>query len=621
MSDIPLGIHRETLLRLPESLFRFRAVSEPVAACNGLVLITPEFRGGYRDNEINCDPEGTWEIRNPLPQQDINSHVLGIGLGLRSADFNVWSLKSSFGVFTKGALHWVSDDDVGTENYCQLTLPTIQMKLESMRLDLVNHYGSQDFFMKLLDLCGQVVTSKRRARKMETTMMQMPDTKLTLCVRDFVKEGCSPRPDRCYSSLYRYNSPSEVRASFTPNTDSTTLPLDVCREIFLHLPAKSLVRFRAVCKSCNIIILNSTGPPFHTLYSFDLDDLKFANGLQKITVAPLNFTPSRLSLLRAFPVSTCNGLILVAGKSLEIWNPLTHDRLKLLRGKCNPPEPERHAIGLGYDYTTDDYKVVVIHGHRLHRRRHGRDNFAFKTHVYILRSDSWRNVENCPIYDDDNSWWGPRGPGVFLYGAFHWAMFNSPYGKDTIVVFDLGTENYRQLQAPPLRKRDRLNVQKRYLNVLDGCLVVSDFAKANFTRDELEHYDVWVMKDYGDKDSWVKLISFENEECEFYGIRYNLRPIAFMKNKTQILLQDETFYWTSDYSCGLFMFDVESDSMKRVGIHGLTAVTLYIQYIPGTIFRLHDNCGVNGSVTTLRRRRRRRRLGKRTSNMKMSDTT
>ncbi|KAL3635722.1 hypothetical protein CASFOL_020269 [Castilleja foliolosa] len=333
-------------------------------------------------------------------------------------------------------------------------------------------------------------------------------------------------------------------------------------------------------------------------------------GLQEIAVTPLEFTPSGLSLLPAFPVSACNGLILVAGKSLEIWNPLTHERLKLLRGKCNP-NPKEEAFGLGYDYTTDDYKVVVIHDHRLHRRRHGRDNFACQTHVYSLRSDSWRNAENCP-------WRGPRGPGVFLSGALHWTII----GMDKIIVFDLATENYRQLQAPPLRERDTLNVkEKRYFNldVLDGCLVVSDFAKTDRTSGNLEHYeyDVWVLKDYGDKDSWIKLFSLEDEECMSYHI-INPRPVAFMKDKTQILLQDDGLSWgcSQDDRSGFFMLDLESNSMKRVGIHGLTG-TLYAQFIPGTIFCLHDNCGVNGRAT----KRRRRRLGKRTSNMKMWDTT
>ncbi|KAL3635711.1 hypothetical protein CASFOL_020258 [Castilleja foliolosa] len=455
------------------------------------------------------------------------------------------------------------------------------------------NYSAQIFvgsLFRLHDSCGRVAASKRRMMKREMTM-QMDDTKLTFCVRDFVKNDHSPQHDRCYSSLYRYNSQSEVPAASFVSDAHTNKQLS--------------------SNTSNIIIRNSTGPPFHPLYSFDFDDLKFANGLQEIAVTPLNFTPSGLSLIQAFPVSACNGLILVAGKSLEIWNPSTHERLKLLRGKCNPHR-KGEAFGLGYDYTTDDYKVVVIHDHRLHRRRHGRDNFACQTHVYSLSSDSWRNAENCP-------WRGPRGPGVFLSGALHWTMFNAPYGTDTIIVFDLATENYRQLQAPPLRERDTPNVKEnRYLNldVLDGCLVVSDFAKTDRISGELEHYDVWVLKDYGDKDSWIKFFSLEDEECRSYRI-INPRPVAFMKDKTQILLQDDGLSWgcSQDYRSGFLMFDVESNSMKRVGIHGLTGI-LYAQFISRTIFCLHDNCGVNGRAT-----KRRRRLGKRTSNMKMSDTT
>ncbi|KAL3635712.1 hypothetical protein CASFOL_020259 [Castilleja foliolosa] len=795
MSDIPLDVYREILLRLPAvSLFRFRAVSKrwreliddscfvkahinnnqfssncntiifrnltgppfcplyyfdlaalnltngpqtipatplnptpselsrlpclPVAACNGLILITPQFRNriipeSRGEREIYCDPEGTWEIRNPLtherlmlPQLRFNSQLVGFGLGYDYAaddykvvwiDYDVhdkslsqthvYSLKSDswrtigncpFNYW--GALHWVSNDeiivfDVGTENYRQLELPLSQtrMRKKSLQLDalggclflsyyidecplggsmnsdyawvhfdvwVMSDYGSQDSWIKLFELrgvdvfytygilrpvaymknkngvllqrnigglfwfdvwsnslkevtihgickvlgnysaqifvgslfrlhdsCGRVAASKGRMRKKEMTM-QMDDTKLTFCVKEFVKNDHSPQHDRCYSSLYRYNSQGEVRAASFVSDAHTNKQLS--------------------SNTSNIIIRNSTGPPFHPLYSFDFDDLKFANGLQEIAVTPLEFTPSLLSLLPAFPVSACNGLILVAGKSLEIWNPLTHERLKLLRGKCNP-NPKGEAFGLGYDYTTDDYKVVVIHDHRLHRRRHGRDNFACQTHVYSLSSDSWRNAENCP-------WRGPRGPGVFLSGALHWTMFNAPYGTDTIIVFDLATENYRQLQAPPLRERDTPNTDR-----ISG---------------ELEHYDVWVLKDYADKDSWIKFFSLDDEECRSYRI-INPRPVAFMKDKTQILLQDDglSLGCSQDDCSGFFMFDVESNSMKRVGIHGLTG-TLYAQYIPRTIFRLHDNCGVNGRAT-----KRRRRLGKRTINMKMTDTT
>ncbi|KAL3624753.1 hypothetical protein CASFOL_031421 [Castilleja foliolosa] len=413
-----------------------------------------------------------------------------------------------------------------------------------------------------------------------------------------------------------------------PHFDSATVPLDICREILILLPAKSLIRLRAVCKdwcsviddplfvkahtdkqlsSKTIIIRNSSD---HPLYSFDLDDLNFANGLQKITASPLDYTPSGLSLLKAFPVSMCNGLILVRGKSWEIWNPLTHERLKLPRIKCNP-NPEKEGIGLGYDYTSDDYKVVVIHRHRLHRRSHGRENIACHTHVYSLKSDSWRNVGSCPFYDFSVWFRGPHGPGVYLHGALHWTVFREPYRMNMIIAFDLGSEKYRQMPLPPLEERAYVVTQKRYLSVLDGCLVLNDYSHSDSRDDERELYAVWVMKDYGVEDSWIKLFSLEDGECFYCRVEFgcDLRPVAYMKDKTQILLQ------RTEYR-GFLIFDLKSNCVKRVEIHGLTD-TLHLQFIPRTIFRLHDNCGVNGSVTTNRRRRRRM---KRTSNMKMSDT-
>ncbi|KAL3623310.1 hypothetical protein CASFOL_032126 [Castilleja foliolosa] len=38
------------------------------------------------------------------------------------------------------------------------------------------------------------------------------------------------------------------KSSTVPDVDSATFPLDICREILILLPAKSLIRLRAVCK-------------------------------------------------------------------------------------------------------------------------------------------------------------------------------------------------------------------------------------------------------------------------------------------------------------------------------------------------------------------------------------
>ncbi|KAL3624745.1 hypothetical protein CASFOL_031413 [Castilleja foliolosa] len=476
---------------------------------------------------------------------------------------------------------------------------------------------------------SQLVASPRFSKSITTTKSFCVDLSIHMEKDTSSLSGITFNRKKLANDFARFkekkeNDGVELEESI-PDIDSATVPLDICREILILLPAKSLIRLRAVCKdwrsviddplfvkahtdkqfsSKTIIIRNSSD---HPLYSFDLDDLNFANGLQKITAAPLDYTPSGLSLLKALPVSMCNGLILVGGKSWEIWNPLTHERLKLPRGKCDP-YTEMEAIGLGYDCTSDDYKVVVIHAHRLHRRRHGRENIASQTHVYSLKSDSWRNVGCCPHYNYKQSWWGPRGPGVYLHGALHWTMFNVPYGMDTIIAFDLGSEKYRQMPLPPFEERVYVSVRERHLSVLDGCLVLTDYSHADSRDDERDLYDLWVMKDYGVEDSWITLFSLEDEGCLFCCIRCDLRPVAYMKDKTQILLQ-------GCQRTRFFIFDIKSDSMETVEIHGLNG-TLHAQFIPRTIFRLHDNCGVNGSVTTNRRRRRM----KRTSNIKMSDT-
>ncbi|KAL3624740.1 hypothetical protein CASFOL_031408 [Castilleja foliolosa] len=169
-----------------------------------------------------------------------------------------------------------------------------------------------------------------------------------------------------------------------------------------------------------------------------------------------------------------------------------------------------------------------------------------------------------------------------------------------------GDEVQREVER--LAREEGLVVGEGYYTDLSQGKLIENYLKLY---EEKERYDVWVMKDYGVEDSWIKLISFEDEECFFCRIGYNLRPVSYMKDKTQILLQ------RTSSSPEFLIFDFTSNSMKRVEIHGLTGA-LHAQFIPTTIFRLHDNCDVDGSVTTNSSRRRRRM--KRTSNMNMSDT-
>lgn len=73
------------------------------------------------------------------------------------------------------------------------------------------------------------------------------------------------------------------------------------------------------------------------------------------------------------------------------------------------------------------------------------------------------------------------------------------------------------------------------LGVLGGCLCM--FADASSVVVEDSYDELWVMKDYGVKESWTLLFRVINQ---LYGTPSLLFPLAYSKNYERILLG---FYW------------------------------------------------------------------------------
>ncbi|KAK6135610.1 hypothetical protein DH2020_030658 [Rehmannia glutinosa] len=353
------------------------------------------------------------------------------------------------------------------------------------------------------------------------------------------------------------------------------IPSEILLEMLLRLPAKSLFRFRTVCKAwrriiddpsfikshnnnqhsdTTLFIRTSTG----TLYSLSLDSLNYTNGQQTIDVTHVkNVVRQGVPRLPAFPVASCHGLILISHYDIKkiwvIWNPLTGEFHEL-------PQPDIDVrligSGLGYDSVSDDYKVVRID----EMCRNGK--VVYQTFVYSLKLNSWKMIRDCPC---DFSW---GSQGVFLNGALHWISW------DMIIALDLAVEDYRQLPLPSVR----LPVDKR-LDALGGCLILSDaYAMKR----------AWVMKDYGVENSWMDLFS-SRERDSMGGLGY-LWPIAYLKSKGQLIMQHDS---------NIICWDIDKSCAKKVTIHGLPDF-LSSQICPGSLFRLDDNCCVGGSVAAKR---------------------
>ncbi|KAG5549737.1 hypothetical protein RHGRI_014887 [Rhododendron griersonianum] len=199
---------------------------------------------------------------------------------------------------------------------------------------------------------------------------------------------------------------------------------------------------------------------------------------------------------------SCNGLvcIMVTGYIMYVWNPATRKStelpvIKMLNTVFN------NKCGIGYDDSIDDYKVVVILSAHVDRVIQNR------VEVYTLRTDSWRRIGDCPhsLAGSDS--------GIFVSGVLHWTSRDSNW---IIVSLDLAKETYGEVLQPDY---DRVCCLDLGLGVLSGCLCL--------LRQYDDCADVWVMKDYGIRESWTKLIAipYLTPTDDAYSI-----PLCILKN-------------------------------------------------------------------------------------------
>ncbi|KAI8556194.1 hypothetical protein RHMOL_Rhmol05G0233100 [Rhododendron molle] len=283
------------------------------------------------------------------------------------------------------------------------------------------------------------------------------------------------------------------------------LPPEIIAAVLSRLPVKSLLRLRCVCKSWRSLISNP----------------KFVKTHLSLASANTDYSNHRLILNSSYPCTDvkscslssilneksdsavqldcpfkgpnfgvkiwgcCDGLVCIGtGREVCIWNPSTG------KYKGLPDFVEMSYIcyswfGFGYDEGIDDYKVVGFffgdHG----------SGFETKVKVYALRSDSWRRIEGYTHGIPEEA------SGTFLNRALHWIHWPGyATSNDIIVSLDLVKETYGEFSAPEYRHG---YFHLLTLGVLNGCLCML----CNYYDD---CFEVWVMKEYGMRDSWTKLV-------------------------------------------------------------------------------------------------------------------
>lgn len=211
---------------------------------------------------------------------------------------------------------------------------------------------------------------------------------------------------------------------------------------------------------------------------------------------------------------SCNGLVcLVAMDDIYLWNPSTRESKRLPRFKLSDSNSRYNnnvfanwgVFGFGYDDSKNDYKVVFhFNGFQGSERR-------TEAHIYSLRTNSWRRID--PTYR------GILGgePSKCFNGIVHWMnkplRFNYPR---SIVCFDFVEETYGEVPQPIYGDKSWL----WSLGELEGSLCLLTDSSKN-------RADVWVMKEYGVKESWTKL----------FTISYAKKPGLFRQEENLAIIK------------------------------------------------------------------------------------
>ncbi|KAM0904480.1 hypothetical protein ACQ4PT_017951 [Festuca glaucescens] len=280
----------------------------------------------------------------------------------------------------------------------------------------------------------------------------------------------------CNSEKKANAMPSSKRHKAVVPTRRASVAEDIVTEVLLRLPIKSVVRFRAICRSwatllsseefCRIhrAINKAVGVPLKLMY-FSPTQRFDTTAAYSCSLSPgprdnqLLFTLDYAhgSWVEVLTPAPCHGLNLLydaLARAYYICNAATRTVVRL--PPCGDAAAHRMSTGLGFDARTREYKVVrLINGMRL---SHEQD--TIRCEVYTpggSHGDCWRpaarglpfGLRRYAISAADDKRLSP----VFANGFLHWLI--QPYHeferiRGAILYFSVTEETFRCVRSPPV---------------------------------------------------------------------------------------------------------------------------------------------------------------------------
>ncbi|XP_027151926.1 F-box protein At3g07870-like [Coffea eugenioides] len=332
-----------------------------------------------------------------------------------------------------------------------------------------------------------------------------------------------------------------------PGNCFENLPQEVALDIISRLYIKSVIQFRFVCRSWNKLSHDLDLVNLHLTRALENKDISLIfhcdypvnNQLYFVEFADQNpdkdvlrkiQTPFSTFMPEFQVVSSCNGLLCLSNSLFHdgpyVYNPFTGD-YKVLP-KSTEFQDQDVVLGFGFHPNTNEYRVIRIVYYwnlyelppRMSRRFRYRNFPGSEVQIFCQGSEKWRVIGDIPYKLDQSS------GGVFVNGKLHWV---SLWGKNhcrrdrILVSFDLSNEIFSEV---PLPENDVNLFRHRYsLSVLGGCLSIVHPSSTNYWVQ-----DIWIMKEYGVKESWEKVFSIGAYDVTRYRSPEMRRTYRIWKN-------------------------------------------------------------------------------------------
>ena len=251
-------------------------------------------------------------------------------------------------------------------------------------------------------------------------------------------------------------------------------------------------------------------------------------------------------------IGSCNGIVCLADdhKGLVIlWNPSTRKfkELPLFEKPYLFYQNHLMTFGFGYDSSKNNYKVVVV----LHYE--GSLGEVAQVKVHTLGTNIWRSIQKYPFGGVSV----PVMKGEFVSGTINWLFSKESLWAYPrfIVSFDLVKESFQKISPPNLGGMDVCDLSA--LGVLRDCLCVTTSGD-----------DIWIMKEYGNKESWTKLFTIPYMR-DPSNSRVFAKPVNIFEDDQMLLkfLGDE-----QSYDSTLVFYDPRSGTLKDTNFNKIPEV-------------------------------------------------